>query len=407
MSLLTTDLLFNDEGEEDIHRYSPSAEINILSTVDTLPVISNNTVLIQQGFHINYDGEHNTNKNELSYEDFDLLCHDIEVNNNIQEYSSTNKLEKHKNCDETSSKSSKKTKNDKTYRLPRVPKNDIRRFFANMFMNTINSGEFHHAQSFFHTFMKPKCHFMTTQMLPSEQLVPPQVIGKGPLLFAHYFLGLHIMYPDIVLTMHRSRVVTFGMSKMTKVIIDMESQATKTVHIPYDMWVPPEYMLHDLYSAQSIRHVNDILNRSAIADTTTSDADFNSRMVLLTNSSNADIDDTTTTSTTIYDTTTDSSSSNTNTIITAPPPISITTTTTTTAKNTNRTAKRRRKNSPKHSTTTSAALPHFVTDQYIVQLSEIAQPLPVPLPLHTIGQLEFYLDEDNHVVSIELRSKLA
>lgn len=411
--------------------------IFLLSTVNTLPVISDNTVLIHPGYHINYDIEHNTNKNELSYEHFDLLCHDIEVNNNLEEYSNTNILENHKKSNETSSKNRKKTKKiDKSYRLPSVPKNDIRRFFANMFMNTINSGEFHHAQSFFHTFMKPKCHFMTTQMLPSEQLVPPQVIGNGPLLFAHYFLGLHIMYPDIVLTMHRSRVVTFGMSKMTKVIIDMESQATKTVHIPYDMWVPREYMLLDLYSAQSVSQVSDTLNLTATTTAAAVTASSNRAILPTTttiaaiaaNANPATINDNTCSNTilltatnaAIADTTTPSSSSAILPTTTTAPPTTTTTvpttsinktlavtTTTTTSQNTKRTSKRRRKNSPKHSTTTSTTLPHFVPDQYIAQLSLIAQPLPEPLPLHTLGQLEFYLDEHNHVVSIELRSKLA
>ena len=136
--------------------------------------------------------------------------------------------------------------------VPRVSKNDIRRYFANMAINTLNSGDFVLMQDFFHTFLAKDCRFeRTAYNLPVEFYIPELMGGNGPLQFAHFFLGIQTMFPDMVLTIHGNRIITFSYSKLSKIVLDVECQSTKTVRIPYELWLPPEYLLNDIYSANS------------------------------------------------------------------------------------------------------------------------------------------------------------
>ena len=73
---------------------------------------------------------------------------DIKDNSKKNKSDSSNTLNEYEN--NNSSLTQNKVKRDRSriaYRLPKVPKNDIRRYFANMLMNTLNSGEFIHALS--------------------------------------------------------------------------------------------------------------------------------------------------------------------------------------------------------------------------------------------------------------------
>ena len=136
--------------------------------------------------------------------------------------------------------------------VPRVSKNDIRRYFGNMAINTLNSGDFVLMQDLFQTFLAKDCRFeRTTYNLPVEFYIPELMGGNGPLQFAHFFLGMQTMFPDMVLTIHGNRIITFSYSKLSKIVLDVECHSTKTVRIPYELWLPPEHLLNDIYSANS------------------------------------------------------------------------------------------------------------------------------------------------------------
>ena len=70
------------------------------------------------------------------------------------------------------------------------------------------------------------------------------------------------MFPDMALTIHGNRIVTFSHSKLTKIVLDLECQSTKTVHIPYELWIPPEHLLSDIYSANSWNKMATVISSS-------------------------------------------------------------------------------------------------------------------------------------------------
>lgn len=139
--------------------------------------------------------------------------------------------------------------------IPKVMKNDIRRYFSRMFMNTINSADFINMQNFFNTFMKKDCTFVSAQTLSPVFNVPERLVAKGPRLFSHYLLGCFVMYPDMVLTMNDTRIVTSSSWAGTKVIMEVDYHLTKIYDIPYETWVPPEEAVEDMYKAPNFKAI--------------------------------------------------------------------------------------------------------------------------------------------------------
>lgn len=141
--------------------------------------------------------------------------------------------------------------------LPKVMKNDIRRYFSRMFMNTINSADFINMQNFFNTFMTSECTFVSAQVLSPVFNVPDRLVASGPRQFAHYLLGCFVMYPDMVLTMSDTRIVTSSGWAGTKVVMDVDYHLTKIYDIPLETWVPPEDALADMYKAPTFKALVD------------------------------------------------------------------------------------------------------------------------------------------------------
>lgn len=126
-------------------------------------------------------------------------------------------------------------------------KNDIRRYYSRMFMNTINSGDFGNIQNFFNTFMPWPCKFVADQDLSPELKVPPRIIADGPRLMAHYLLGCFVQYPDMVLTMHSCEIVTSRNHPGTRIVMDMGVRSTKIYDLDMTDWVPQLALLDATY----------------------------------------------------------------------------------------------------------------------------------------------------------------
>ena len=302
---------------------------------------------------------------------------------------------------EKTMKTNKRGRYNPTIHIPKVPKHDIRRYFANMFMNTLNSGEFGHSQTFFQTFMTSKCQFITTTpKLPDMLKIPTCVVGSGPHLFAHYFLGLHVMFPDIIMTMNSNKVITYRNSDYTKIVADLVVDYTKTVHIPDNLWVPPLHLLSDIYSSNSLEEVTQVLSRTKLENKVenkvecsdhTTDNDI-SRMTSNRATPNATI---TTTSTTDTANTEDDGHLSQIQIIHNKREFQEHQTSTLTSTMSTATT-----------TTENDHIPKYIPMQYIQYLQEAAVPLEKTISFRASAQLEFILDADNHIRHIELRSTL-
>lgn len=134
--------------------------------------------------------------------------------------------------------------------IPKVMKNDIRRHYSRMFMNTINSADFCNMQNYFNTFMSGPCKFIADHvMIQTEFEIPSRIVADGPRLMAHYLLGCFVMYPDMTLTMHDSRIVTSNSWAGTKIVMDMEIHSTKMYDLDMDVWIPQLAALESRYQA--------------------------------------------------------------------------------------------------------------------------------------------------------------
>lgn len=122
---------------------------------------------------------------------------------------------------------------------PRVMKNDIRRYYSRMLMNTINSADFNQLQSFFSTFMTGTTKFFANyDNFDPKYRIPSQLLAGGPKLTSHYFLGIFVMYPDVVMNMNNTVITTSNTWSGTKIEMSVEFFATKMYDLADNEWIP-------------------------------------------------------------------------------------------------------------------------------------------------------------------------
>jgi hypothetical protein len=122
--------------------------------------------------------------------------------------------------------------------IPRIMRNDIRWSYPQMFMNAVNSGDFVKMASFFHTFMTKPCKFIVDHEIDPCFSIPHRLLVQGPKLMAHYLQGAFVIFPDLVLTMTGSRIVSSRGWTGSKIIIDLELKSTKLYDLSLEPWVP-------------------------------------------------------------------------------------------------------------------------------------------------------------------------
>eukprot|EP00601_Ochromonadales_sp_CCMP2298_P000342 CAMPEP_0173178382 /NCGR_PEP_ID=MMETSP1141-20130122/5505_1 /TAXON_ID=483371 /ORGANISM="non described non described, Strain CCMP2298" /LENGTH=426 /DNA_ID=CAMNT_0014100867 /DNA_START=246 /DNA_END=1522 /DNA_ORIENTATION=+ len=122
--------------------------------------------------------------------------------------------------------------------IPKVPKNDIRRHLAAMFVNCLNSASLDCVQNFMNTFMTGSCHYIESSAHNPHYGMPAAVDVKGPQLMSHYLMGILVMFPDIVFRMLDSTVVTSKAWLGSKVVLTLDVDGTKLYHLNIDKWLP-------------------------------------------------------------------------------------------------------------------------------------------------------------------------
>ena len=128
----------------------------------------------------------------------------------------------------------------------RVMKNDIRRYYAQMFMNTVNSGDFDKLQGFFSTFMMGPGKFVVNHDdFDAKYRLPPLLTAEGPKLAVHFHLGMFVMYPDTVIRMTNNRITTSNTWTGTKIEIGVNVLATKIYDLSDDEWIPQLEILNE------------------------------------------------------------------------------------------------------------------------------------------------------------------
>eukprot|EP01032_Pedospumella_encystans_P021593 gene21593-24488_t len=128
--------------------------------------------------------------------------------------------------------------------LPKVMKNDIRRYYPQMFMNTVNSGDFDQLQSFFSTFMMRHAKFTVhhDNFNPTYH-IPPIFAAEGPALMSHFHLGMYVMCPDMIMRVRSTRIVTSNTWTGTRIEMSVDISCNKVSDLSAEEWVPQlEYL---------------------------------------------------------------------------------------------------------------------------------------------------------------------
>lgn len=255
-------------------------------------------------------------------------------------------------------KATKRQKIQLTNTLPKVMKHDIRRYFARMFMNTVNSADFVRTQNFFSTFMTGPCRFVSEHEVRPEFAIPSLMVAIGPRIMSHYLLGCFVMYPDMVMSMIDSRIVTSSSWSGTKIVMHMKVQATKMYDIELADWIPQLATLDEHYAAAARAN---LVAHCVVDEPTQAGATF------------------TPTSTTAAGTTTE--------VVTD-------------ANNAGATG-----SSGGAGVSSNSANDYrqsYIPDAYVYALFSRAKLLPNPHPLVLQGEITMFLDENNHIQHMNL-----
>lgn len=179
------------------------------------------------------------------------------------------KQQHHDNINHMSSESlteKRKRRRSGKVTIPKILKNDIRRYYIRMFMNTINSSDLFIVEDFFHTFMARPCRCVSIQTLQSELECPPNILVYGSRMITHYFLGIFLMFPDIIMKLVDSSIITSSGYTGSKIQIDMDIDATKVSSMPVEAWIPNETCLPLLYRQRNINDIVRVVRAFASAD---------------------------------------------------------------------------------------------------------------------------------------------
>lgn len=144
----------------------------------------------------------------------------------------------------------------KNHRLTHSVLNDVRRHYARMFITCVNSSDLHSVDSFFSTFMSGPCQIVANHRLSTAYGLPTHLDATGPRQFAHYLLGCFVTFPDLMLKLNESKIVTSTAWKGSKIIMDVEAHCTKIYDIPDYQWAPEVDKLSNLYTNLSVEDAN-------------------------------------------------------------------------------------------------------------------------------------------------------
>ena len=114
-----------------------------------------------------------------------------------------------------------------------------------MYVNVMNSGSFTMIQKFLYQYMSRPCKLVVGQDVRSSFRIPRLASAEGPALMAHYFLGCLVMYPDMLVDLKSSS--TSSSTEGRKIVMRVETRATKSVDIPLEEWVPMMSSLENSY----------------------------------------------------------------------------------------------------------------------------------------------------------------
>jgi hypothetical protein len=132
--------------------------------------------------------------------------------------------------------------------MPKIMKNDIRRHMAGMFINTVNSADFSKIQSFLRTFVVGPCMFVAQHEARPEMRLPDKLITAGPRLMSHYLLGCFVQYPDMVMHLKDSSIVTSANCSGSRIVMQIDICATKLHDLEFGDWMPPAAQLGGMYN---------------------------------------------------------------------------------------------------------------------------------------------------------------
>ena len=153
--------------------------------------------------------------------------------------------------------------------LPRIMRNDIRWYYPQMFLNTVNSGDFHKMKGYFRTFMTKPCKFIVDHEINPSFGIPHRLLVNGSKLMAYYLLGVLAIFPDFILTMTNSQIVTAREWTGSKITINVELKSTKLFDIALDSWVPHVKYLAQYKQSTTHNHSVQDTNTAATAGSST------------------------------------------------------------------------------------------------------------------------------------------
>lgn len=115
-----------------------------------------------------------------------------------------------------------------SYPRPRVVRSDIRRSYANMYVNAMNSGDFTVLFGLFDTFCCPTfSHSITRQFTLNSELKSCSFFRRGVVACAQFWCYIFVTIPDSTLFLQDVNVFTNDVENTSRVIASYVFKATK------------------------------------------------------------------------------------------------------------------------------------------------------------------------------------
>ncbi len=160
-----------------------------------------------------------------------------------------------------------KSSNEVYLKLSRVVKLDMRLNFIRRFMSALNSGDIAEVEDFSRTFIRHDAPLNIWFQNEEAFCIPKYLCGIGPRAHILYMLGCFTMFPDLVVRMGQTQLITSKYWTGTKIILPWQCLMTKTHHISEAWWIPPDPAVEWLNTQQST--VDRLLDALSLQNTPT------------------------------------------------------------------------------------------------------------------------------------------
>jgi hypothetical protein len=129
---------------------------------------------------------------------------------------------------------------------------DIRKTYPQMFVNTMNSGDFTQILGYFTKYMAGPCRCAIQHRIAQYYGLPQFINITGPEGFSHYLMGCFLTFPDMIMNLESAEMIQSREWSGARIVLHVQFLGSKLRDLPQYPWSPDMDSLMYLYGNMNV-----------------------------------------------------------------------------------------------------------------------------------------------------------